>query len=364
MFKRKNVDESAILKALSNVLDPDLKRDIVSLNMVKDVKVDNSKASFTIELTTPACPLKEKIRGDAESAVKEIPGIDAVEINMTASVKQGKLFSDKKALEGVKHIIAVASGKGGVGKSTVAVNLALSLQATGAAVGLMDADIYGPSVPMMMGINQKPGMNQDKKIIPVISNGLKLMSIGFLLADNGGPIIWRGPLISQVVRQFLHDVDWGELDYLVIDLPPGTGDAQLTLCQAVPLTGAIIVTTPQDVSLLDARRGLQMFQQVKVPVLGIVENMSYFVCSHCNERTDIFRTGGGRRTSEELEIAFLGEIPIDPAICTGGDSGEPIVRAHPESPQTERFEEIAGNVAARLSVLALAGEKASAPVKS
>lgn len=358
MFKRKAVSDSLVLKALRKVMDPDLRRDIVSLNMVKDVQVDNSRVSFTIELTTPACPLKEKIRGDAERAVMELPGVETVEINMTANVKQGRLFSDKKALEGVKHIIAVASGKGGVGKSTVAVNLALALEETGAAVGLMDSDIYGPSVPTMMGVNKKPQVNENKKIIPISSNGLKVMSIGFLMGDNGGPIIWRGPLISQVIKQFLHDVDWGQLDYLVIDLPPGTGDAQLTLCQTVPLTGAVIVTTPQDVSLIDARKGLQMFQRVKVPVLGIVENMSYFVCDHCHQRTDIFSAGGGKRTAEEMSIPFLGEIPIDPAICAGGDDGKPIVKAHPGSPQTLRFKEIASNVAARLSILAVTGEEA------
>ncbi len=358
MFKRREVDSANVLQALGKVIDPDLKRDIVSLNMVKDVEVNKSKVSFTIELTTPACPMKEKIREEAESAVKELPGVEAVEINMTSNVKQGRLFSDKKTIEGVKHIIAVASGKGGVGKSTVAVNLALALEETGASVGLMDSDIYGPSVPTMMGVNYKPGVNEDKRIMPLSSNGVKLMSIGFLLGDDGGPIIWRGPLISQVIRQFLHDVDWGRLDYLVIDLPPGTGDAQLTLCQAVPLTGAVIVTTPQDVALLDARKGLQMFQQVKVPVLGIIENMSYFVCGHCSQRTDIFSAGGGRRTAEEMEIPFLGEIPIDPVICVGGDDGKPIVKAHPESPQTKRFKGIAGDMAARLSILALAGADA------
>jgi ATP-binding protein involved in chromosome partitioning len=357
MFKRKEVESSHVLKALGKVMDPDLKRDIVSLNMVKDVEVDKSRVSFTIELTTPACPLKEKIKGDAERAVLELPGVESVEINVTANVKQGRLFSDKKSIDGVRQIIAVASGKGGVGKSTVAVNLALALEETGAAVGLMDADIYGPSVPTMMGVNSKPTVNEDKKIIPLSGNGIKIMSIGFLLGDNGGPIIWRGPLISQVIKQFLHDVDWGELDYLIIDMPPGTGDAQLTLCQAVPLTGAIIVTTPQDVALLDARKGLLMFQQVKVPVLGIIENMSYFVCSHCNERTDIFSVGGGSRTAEELDIPLLGEIPIDPSICSGGDDGRPIVKNLPESSQTQRFKEIAGNIAARLSVLTLAGDE-------
>lgn len=236
----------------------------------------------------------------------------------------------------VRYTIAVASGKGGVGKSTVAVNLAIALSLNGAKVGLMDADVYGPSIPMMMGIKQQPQTSPDGKLIPLIRHNIKMISIGFLVPDEQA-MIWRGPMLHKAIRQFLGDVNWGELDYLIIDLPPGTGDAHLSLTQSIPLTGAVIVTTPQDVALIDVRRGVAMFDRLGVPILGVIENMSYFVCPHCGERTDIFRADGGKKTSEKLGVPFLGQIPIDPEICTGGDLGVPIVASNPDSPQSAAF---------------------------
>jgi ATP-binding protein involved in chromosome partitioning len=254
----------------------------------------------------------------------------------------------------VKHAIAVASGKGGVGKSTVAVNLAMALSQAGARVSLMDADVYGPSIPIMMGAYERPLQTPDEMIIPVEKYGLKLMSMGNL-AGHRAPVIWRGPLVGKLIQEFLSRVVWGELDYLVIDLPPGTGDAQLTLSQTAPLTGAVIVTTPQEVALEDVVRAVRMFQQVNVPILGVVENMSYFLCPHCQERTDIFRHGGGRKAAEDLRVPFLGEIPLDPQVVVGGDAGQPILLSHPDSPVSQAFRDIAGAMAARLSTLSLEG---------
>jgi ATP-binding protein involved in chromosome partitioning len=258
----------------------------------------------------------------------------------------------QQPIAGIKNIIAVASGKGGVGKSTVAANLAVALQTNGADVGLLDADIYGPSVPTMFGINEKPKATAEQKIIPLEKYGIKLMSIGFLLEEDN-PVIWRGPLVAQLLQQFLRNVEWGELDYLVIDLPPGTGDAQLTIVQTIPLSGAVIVTTPQDIALIDASRGLQMFNKVNVPVLGIIENMSYFLCPNCGHRTDIFSYGGGRKTAERLKVQFLGEIPIDASIREASDSGKPIVIAEPGAPQSRSFMEISRRIAAEISVRAI-----------
>ena len=341
-----------VMEALRQVEDPELHRDLVSLNMVKDVSIDGTNVALTVELTTPACPLKGEIKNRVETALVSA-GASAVDLSFGAQVPQGRRAPDKATLEGVKNIVAVASGKGGVGKSTVAANLALALSESGAEVGLMDADIYGPSIPTLMKIEHEPKMKgKENQIIPLESYGIKLVSMGFLTTKES-PVIWRGPMVHQIVQQFLRNVLWGELDYLVIDLPPGTGDAQLTLVQTAPLSGAVIVTTPQELSLLDARKGLLMFERVDVPVLGIVENMSYFSCPHCAERTDIFATGGGKNCAEELGVELLAEVPLIPAIRECGDAGTPIIVAQPDSEAARIYRELAGQVAAKLSVLAL-----------
>jgi ATP-binding protein involved in chromosome partitioning len=341
-----------VIEALRPVYDPELRRSIVDLGMVKDVQIDQGRVRVHVELTTPACPLRAQIQRDVHAAVEQLPGVQQVEVTFGARVRAaGTGMPDRQPIPGVKNTIAVASGKGGVGKSTVAVNIAVALAQDGASVGLLDADVYGPSIPLMMGTRARPMLENDK-ILPVEAYGLRIMSVGFIL-DPEKALIWRGPLVSQLVRQFLHDVVWGELDYLVIDLPPGTGDVQLTLVQQIPLSGAIIVTTPQDVALADAIKGLQMFREVKTPVLGIVENMSYFICPHCGERSDIFGTGGGRRTAERYDVPLLGEIPIDPLVREGGDTGQPIVLAAPESPTAQAFRDAARRAAGRLSIEAV-----------
>ncbi len=338
-----------VLQALSSVMDPDLHRDIVSLGFIKNLTIDGGRVSFDVELTTPACPVKEKLEGECRERVAAVPGVTNVTVRMTSNVRGRAVPSKGQILTGVKNIVAVASGKGGVGKSTVATNLALALAGTGAAVGLMDADIYGPSIPLMLGVSRMPDVTPDRKIVPLERHGLKLISMGFLTNDDS-PVIWRGPMVHGIVQQFLSDVLWGDLDYLIIDLPPGTGDAQLTITQLAPLAGAVIVSTPQDVALIDARKGLRMFQAVDVPVLGIVENMSFFICPHCGKETDIFSTGGAERCAAELDVPFLGRIPIDAAIRECGDSGKPIVTAHPEHPVSKAYVEIAQGLAAQLSI--------------
>ena len=339
--------EQAVIQALRAVKDPDLHRDIVTLNFVKDLKVDQGKVSFTLELTTPACPVKKDLEQQARNAVLNVRGIQAVEINMTSKVPESSSGLQKQAVGGVKNIIAVGSGKGGVGKSTVTVNLAVALAKAGATVGLMDADVYGPNVPMMLGIMGRP-QAINNRIQPLSKYGVRVMSMGFLTTDDT-PLIWRGPMLHSVITQFVRQVDWGELDYLLVDLPPGTGDVQLTLTQTVPLMGAIVVSTPQDVALQDARKAILMFRQVRVEILGIVENMSYFVCPHCDQRTDIFSHGGGEETARKYEVPFLGEVPLDISIRQGGDSGKPMTVGQPDSPAAKAFEEIAGNVARRVS---------------
>jgi len=351
------VSESAVLEVLKSVRDPDLHRNIVELGFVKNLAVDGGRVRFDVELTTPACPVKEQLRDECRTKVAQLPGVSAVDVNMTANVT-ARSFSGKAALPGVKNVIAVASGKGGVGKSTAAVNLALALSERGARAGLLDADVYGPSIPMMLGVQKRPKMTEAKKIVPVEAHGLSTMSMGYLSDDNT-PVIWRGPMVSGLIQQFLGVVEWGDLDYLVIDLPPGTGDIQLTLCQQAPLAGAVIVTTPQDVSLLDARKGLKMFEQVNVPVLGLIENMSYFVCGHCGTRTEIFRHGGGESESVRLGVPFLGEIPLDPEVVIGGDEGQPILLRSPKSAVAEAYRRVAGAMAAQLSIA-----NANAPAQS
>lgn len=344
-------NESDVRQALSQVQDPELGRDLVALNMIKDIVVDGAKVAFTLELTTPACPMKSQMKKAAEDAVKAIPGVEQVDVTLGARVPKSSGVPEKRMVPGVKNIIAVASGKGGVGKSTIAVNLAVALAQTGASVGLLDADIYGPSIPIMMGVSEQP-KTDGERLIPLESHGVKLMSIGFVVpADTA--LIWRGPMVMKAVQQLLYDVAWGNLDYLVIDLPPGTGDAQLTLAQLVPVTGAVIVTTPQDVALLDATKGVNMFCEGGIHILGIVENMSYFICPHCQERTELFAHGGGKTASDRLEVPFLGEIPLDIEVREAGDRGTPIVEANPESPQSEAFRTLAGKVAAAVSMLNL-----------
>ncbi len=344
----KQLNEMNLLDALRVVKDPDLHRDIVALNFVKDVKISGQDVNFTIELTTPACPVREELKAASVKAIRDsIEGVGNINVEMTSKVVAHENKQKAAVLPGVKNTIAVASGKGGVGKSTVAVNLAVSLARDGAQVGLVDADIYGPSIPLMMGITGRPQV-RNQRLQPMENWGVKVISIGFLV-DPMQAVIWRGPMASGAVKQFISDVDWGELDYLVFDLPPGTGDIQLTLVQTIPLTGAVIVTTPQEISLADVRKGFKMFEKVNVPILGIVENMSYYVCAHCGHRDDIFDTGGGRRAAEELGVPFLGDIPINTSIRVSGDHGKPI-SANESNPQAIAISKIARNMAAQISI--------------
>lgn len=351
-------DTSAVLEVLRPVQDPELRRSLVELNMIRNVKVVGGKVSFTLVLTTPACPLREFIVEDCEKAVKTLSGVETVEVEVTAETPQQKALPDRQGIEGVKNILAVSSGKGGVGKSTVAVNVAVALAQAGAKVGLLDADIYGPNAPTMLGLADAGIMVQEgtqgQVLNPAFNHGVKLVSMGFLI-DPDQPVIWRGPMLNGIIRQFLYQVHWGELDYLIVDMPPGTGDAQLTLIQAVPMAGAVIVTTPQTVSLIDARRGLKMFQQLKVPVLGIVENMSYFIPPDLPDRQyDIFGSEGGKTASQELDVPLLGCIPLELSLRAGGDRGLPIVAADPASASAQALTAIAQQIAARVSVVALA----------
>jgi len=346
---KKSLSEENVLEALRLVKDPDLHRDIVSLGFVKNLKINGNDVSFTLELTTPACPVRDQFKVDCVKVIKEtVDGVGNVTMEMTSNVRTHVAQQREALLPGVRNTIAVASGKGGVGKSTIAVNLAVALAQDGAKVGLLDADIYGPSIPLMMGITRRPEL-RNQKLIPLEAHGVKVMSIGFLV-DPMQAVIWRGPMVSGAVKQFMSDVDWGELDYLVFDLPPGTGDIHLTLVQTIPLTGAVVVTTPQDISLADARKAYAMFAKVNVPVLGIVENMSYHICSHCGHREEIFSYGGGKKAAEELGTSFLGEIPIYTPIRVGGDMGKPIVVLEPKSEQAQNIRQIARNMAAQLSI--------------
>jgi ATP-binding protein involved in chromosome partitioning len=348
------VTEQAVLQALSSVQDPEIHRDLVSLNMIRDIRISGADVSFEVVLTTPACPLKGRIERECREAIATIPGIGRVEVRMGAKVPASRpMAAGPGGIPGVKNSIAIASGKGGVGKSTVSVNLAVALAETGATVGLLDADVYGPSIPLMMGIHRMPEMDAEQRILPLEAHGVKLMSLGFILPDASTPVIWRGPMIAKTLNQFLHQVRWGDLDYLLIDLPPGTGDAQLTLSQTLAMSGVVIVTTPQDVAMTIASRVLVMFRNMKVPILGIVENMGTFICPTCHHETPIFSQGGGRKASEHLGVPFLGEIPLDGEVCEGGDEGRPILLRNPGSPSAEVFRRIAQNLAARVSVEAL-----------
>lgn len=347
------VTQDEILKALSKVIDPDLHKNIVSLGFVKDIKIENDDVSIVLQLTTPACPMKDMMRSECEKYIRELGVKGKINIDMTSNVVTHNNERKEAILPGVKNTIAVASGKGGVGKSTIAVNLAVALAMEGAKVGLIDADIYGPSIPLMMNTNgevpkMKP-INGVNKLLPLERYGVKLMSIGFLV-DPDQAVIWRGPMASGALKQFMTEVDWGELDYLIFDLPPGTGDIQLTLVQTIPLTGAVIVTTPQDISLADARKGLRMFEKVQVPVLGIIENMSYFICKQCGHRENIFSNGGGEKASKELNVPFLGEIPINTGIRACGDLGDPIVHYDKECEESEQIRKIVRNLSAQVSI--------------
>lgn len=340
--------ETQVLETLKTVMDPDLHKNIVSLGFVKNMKIEKGNVKFDVELTTPACPVKEQLKNECETKIKQIEGVSHVEVNMTSQVRATQ--SNQAVLPGVKNIIAVASGKGGVGKSTISTNLALALSMTGAKVGLMDADIYGPSIPKMMGIPITPPKGgPDNKFFPHENHGMKVVSAGFL-SKEGQPLMLRGPMLGGIIQQFLSNVEWGELDYLIIDLPPGTGDVQLTLTQRAPLSGGVIVTTPQEVSLIDAEKGLRMFEQVKVPVLGVIENMSYFVCDGCDKRHYIFKHGGGKDLAEQYKVPFLGEVPLVNAVVEGGDSGVPILLSNPDSPASQAYRKLAGQVAAQLSI--------------
>jgi ATP-binding protein involved in chromosome partitioning len=343
-----SVTREQILAVLGTVQDPDLHKDIVSLEFVKDVRIDGGEVDFTIELTTPACPVRDSMKAEAEEKVAALPGVTAARATMTASVRTRGGFG-RQTIPGVRNILAIGAGKGGVGKSTTSVNLAVALRQTGARVGLIDADVYGPNIPQMLGISDQPEVSDDKKMIPPEAHGIKVVSMGMLVPPDQA-VIWRGPMLHGAIQQFMRDVVWGELDYLVVDLPPGTGDVSLSLAQSVPVAGAVVVTTPQSVSVSDVRKAVGMFRQLNIPILGVVENMSYFVCGHCSGRTDIFGTGGGQRMAEELTIPFLGEVPIDTRVRAGGDEGRPIVAMAEEAPAAQAFRSVAGKVAAQISI--------------
>ena len=353
------LDTRSVLEVLRPVQDPELRQSLVDLNMIRNVKISEvGKVSFTLVLTTPACPLREFIVEDCTKAVKQLPGVSDVRVEVTAETPQQKnTLPDRQGIDGVKNIVAISSGKGGVGKSTVAVNVAVALAQVGAKVGLIDADIYGPNAPTMLGLESAQVMVRDESqgevLEPAFNHGVKLVSMGFLI-DKDQPVIWRGPMLNGVIRQFLYQVQWGELDYLIVDMPPGTGDAQLTLTQAVPMAGAVIVTTPQNVALLDSRKGLKMFQQLGVPVLGIVENMSYFIPpDRPDTQYDIFGSGGGAKTSQELQVPLLGCVPLEIDLREGGDRGSPIVVANPDSASAKALVAIAQQIAAKVSIAAL-----------
>lgn len=347
------ITKEKILEVLRTVKDPELGKDIVSLGMVKSVEVKENDVSMEVTLTTPACPLKDRITEDIRLALRgQMPGVGKVDVRFGAEVRGSRpIGATENRLPGVKNVIAVGSGKGGVGKSTVAVNLALALKQEGASVGLLDADIYGPSIPIMCGVKEgeKPKIAGGNRIIPIVRFGMPLMSMGFLMG-SGDAVVWRGPMLAKMLQQFLEQVDWGKLDYLIVDLPPGTGDVQLSLSQLIPMSGAVVVTTPQDVAFADVVRAIKMFQMTKVPLLGIIENMSSFVCPHCEKESPIFGGGRDKGRYKNLDMPLLGEIPLEVETRIAGDEGVPIVERAPKSPQTERFRSIARQLAAAQSV--------------
>jgi ATP-binding protein involved in chromosome partitioning len=343
------VDQASILDALRVVRDPDLKRDIVALGFIKDLRIDGPRVAFTVELTTPACPVKDQMRDQARAAVMQLPGVSEVDVRMSARVREA-VGGDgaRQPLAGVKNVIAVGAGKGGVGKTTVAVNLAIALAKCGGKVGIIDGDIYGPNVPIMLGV--KTQLTTDgTKIIPAEKFGLQVISMGFLTGDDA-PVIWRGPMLHGALQQFFREVRWAALDYLIVDMPPGTGDIALSLSQTVPVAGAIVVTTPQLVSLADSRRAVAMYKKLNIPPIGIVENMSYFVCPNCSHEADIFGHGGGEQMASELGVPFVGRIPIYQPIREGGDSGVPLMISEPDSPAARAFMSAAEQTAAQVSI--------------
>ncbi len=350
-----SITESAVLDVLRTIKDPDLGKDIVSLGLIRDLHIHDADVSFTLAFTSQPAATKVTLHSGASKAVSGIPGVSRVQVKMGSAAAAARPApppgpaASAEFIPEVKHTIAVSSGKGGVGKSTIAVNLALALQRAGAQVGLVDVDVYGPDVPLMMGARGRPGMF-DNKIIPVEAHGIKIMSIGLLVAEREA-LVWRGPMIHSAVQQFLRDVMWGALEYLVFDMPPGTGDAQLSLSQVVPLTGVVMVTTPQDVALLDVRKALGMFRKLNVPILGIVENMSYFAAPDTGKRYAIFGEGGGARVAEEFAVPLLGQIPLEMETRKGGDAGIPIVVGQPDSAQAKAFREVAAAVRARVDAV-------------
>lgn len=345
------VSEAEVRQALRSVKFPGLGRDIVSFGFVREVTVDGDRVRVAVHMTTANPDAAAAVERHAREVLEALPGVAAVELRVETSAPgtQDSKPEPSRLLPGVRRVVAVASGKGGVGKSTVAANLAISLHRLGLAVGLLDADIYGPSQHVMMGCRERPYLDESGRILPLESHGVRLMSLGFLI-DPDQPVIWRGPMVMKALQQLLEEVAWGDLDVLVVDLPPGTGDAQLTLTQQVPLSGAVIVTTPQDVALADARKGLAMFRTMDVPVLGVVENMSAYVCPACGHREPIFKEGGGRRTAAELGAPFLGEVPVDPAVVVSGDAGTPIVAASPQTPAARALTEAASRIARALGL--------------
>jgi len=346
------VSVDQILQTLGTVIDPDLKKDIVSMGMIKDLEINGNALKFTLELTTPACPFNDQIEQDVRNAVSTIKEISKLDIKVTARVMEGRALSMDEMLPTVKNIIGIASGKGGVGKTTVAVNLALALSQTGARVGILDADIYGPSVPLMLGMGKAALEVDNNKLQPAETHGLKVVSFGFFADQEHQAAIYRGPIISGILKQFIVDTNWSDLDYLIVDLPPGTGDIPLTLAQTIPITGIVVVTTPQEVASNVAVKAFGMFQKLNIPIIGVIENMSYFKCQNCDAHHHIFGKGGAKRMSEKHNLPFLGEIPLNPGIMEGSDAGRPVLVTDPNSPHAQSFMTVAKNIAARCSIIA------------
>ena len=341
-----------VLEKLSTVIDPDLKKDIVSMGMIKDLELNEGNLKFTLELTTPACPFNVEIEDDVRKAIADITELKNFDLKVTAKVMEGRSLEDDMGMTTVKNIIGVASGKGGVGKSTVSLNLALALSEAGAKVGLLDADIYGPSIPLMLGMKDGSMEVEDNKLQPADSHGLKVVSFGFFADQSNQAAIYRGPIISGILKQFLVDTNWSELDYLIVDLPPGTGDIPLTLAQTIPITGILVVTTPQDVASHVAVKAVSMFEKLNVPIIGVVENMSHFICTKCDEKHYIFGEGGAKAISEQFNMPFLGEVPLNSGIMSGSDLGKPIMISNPDSPSADAFRKSAKNIAAQCSIIA------------
>lgn len=353
------VSDSQVLDALRSVEDPDLHADIVSLGFVKDVRIEGGKVAFRIELTTPACPVKDLLQEQSREAVAAIPGVECVEVEMSAAVRTRP--EPANLIPGVRQVIAVASGKGGVGKSTVAVNLAIALSQSGAKVGLLDADVYGPSIPLMMGCQNERPLTAASKIIPIEKYGIRMMSLGFLLEEGQAPL-WRGPMVAGTVKQLLEDVDWGELDYLLVDLPPGTGDAPMTLAQQVPVTGVVIVMTPHNVAANIAGSSVHLFRRLGAPILGVVENMAAVICPGCGQEFRVFSGMSGQQLAAKLGVPYLGTVPLDPAISQASDVGQPSLVAHPDRPQGAAFRDIGGQIAAQSSIAAIAASTQPDPM--